>query len=185
MNAATGMSRIRSTGAALLATLTVSLVLLTGCSTSSSPTAKPTSAEAQQLVAASTALRDAAGYYNEIPASVAANPTLQSNFKLLAQRQPEALANVEKQLAALKALRATGFPTTGLPDAMTPTFVDTAIRLYDQWVAAQTRVVAVYKKCAPLTEPAAYNQCADSNLNVLREHNQATKDLLAGLQTAR
>lgn len=182
MNAATGMSRIRSTGAALLATLTVSLVLLTGCSTSSSPTATPTSADAQQLLDASTALRNATSYYNEIPDSVAANVTLRSNLTELAQRQPGALAAVEGKLAELKALRATGFPTSGLPAGMTASYVDTAIGLYDTWVATQTRVVAVYEKCSALTDERAYNACADSNLDVLREHNQATDDLLAGLQ---
>lgn len=171
-----------SAGKAVLAMITVSLALLTGCSSTSSPSAMPTPSNAQQLLSAISGLRDAVSYYNAIPESVAANSTLHSNFMQLARRQPAALVKVEDELNQLKAMRATGYPATGMPAGMTAVSVDSAVRLYDQWVAAQKRVVHVYETCSVLTELPAYNRCVDSNLNVLKEHNQATTDLLAGLQ---
>ena len=82
---------------------------------------------AQQLLSAISGLRDAVSYYNAIPESVAANSTLHSNFMQLARRQPAALVKVEDELNQLKAMRATGYPATGMLTYMTAVSVDSAV----------------------------------------------------------
>lgn len=154
--------------------------LLGACASTSSSTSPAASASASNLLTSITELRDATSFYNEIPADVAANATLRSNFAILAQRQPAALAAVKQKLARLKSLAA-GVPTSGMPAGVNASSITSAIALYDQWVATQEKVVHVYETCNTLSG-TAYNKCADSNLGILAEQNSATATLLNGLK---